>query len=176
MDQDVTIVDYNQAARALLAQDPPLVLRRRAGEVLHCLRAGATPEGCGRSAHCPDCVVRGSVKRCFAAGTITRQKARLELVSGGEATPAYFLVTAAPFVYQGQPLALLILEDIGELVELRGLLPICARCKKVRDQAEVWQSVEHYLSKRLDIDFTHGMCPECLAELYPQYADKPETH
>jgi hypothetical protein len=121
-------------------------------------------------------VVRGSVNRCFAAGTVTRQKARLELVSGGEVAPAYFLVTAAPFVYQGQTLALLLLEDIGELVELRGLLPICARCKRVRDQAQTWHSVERYLSKRLDVDFTHGLCPECLAELYPQFADKPLKH
>jgi len=172
VDQDVVIIDHNLAAGELLATLGG-EKGRRAGEALHCLHASETPQGCGRSPSCPDCVVRGSVNACFQRGGVTRQKARLDLCGGDEPAPAYLLVTAAPMEYQGRGLALLILEDIGELVELRRLLPICARCKKVRDQHEVWHQVESYLSKAMDIDFTHGLCPECVAELYPQYADKP---
>lgn len=173
VDRDVVIIDHNLAAGELLAALGGEA-GRRAGEALHCLHASETPEGCGRSPSCPECVVRGSVDACFERGKVTRKKARLDLTSGEGPVPAYLLVTAAPLQYQGRDLALLILEDIGELVELRRLLPICARCKKVRDQQEMWHQVDRYLSKAMDIDFTHGLCPECAAELYPKYADKPE--
>ena len=145
---------------------------RRAGEALSCLHAEETDQGCGRSPSCPECVVRGSVERCFAQGKVSRRKARLDLQSGEGTVPAYLLVTAAPLEYRGRDLALLILEDIGELVELRSLLPICARCKKVRDQAEVWHNLDRYLAKKMDVDFTHSLCPDCAAALYPRYLKK----
>jgi len=78
-----------------------------------------------------------------------------------------FRVTTAPFTYEGQPLVLLALEDVSELVALRGLLPICANCKKIRDEENYWQDVEAYLQKHLNVEFTHGLCPACVKKLYP---------
>jgi len=46
--------------------------------------------------------------------------------------------------------------------QLHGILPICAWCKKVRGGDKYWQSVESYISSHSDVDFTHGICPECL--------------
>jgi DNA-binding response OmpR family regulator len=46
---------------------------------------------------------------------------------------------------------------------LEGLLPICSYCKKIRDDAGEWQGVEDYLGSHADVDFTHGICPACLA-------------
>lgn len=48
---------------------------------------------------------------------------------------------------------------------LRGLLPICAACKKIRDDRGSWQPLESYISARSDADFTHGYCPTCVAEM-----------
>ena len=48
---------------------------------------------------------------------------------------------------------------------LRGLLPICASCKKIRDDRGAWQPMEHYISTRSDADFTHGYCPSCSDDL-----------
>jgi hypothetical protein len=79
-----------------------------------------------------------------------------------------FLVTSSPFNHQGQRLVLLALEDISELVALRRLLPICAKCKKIRNENDYWQEVESYFKNNLDVDFTHGLCPECFKELYPE--------
>ena len=45
---------------------------------------------------------------------------------------------------------------------LSGLLPICAWCKKIRDDTGYWDEVEHYISEHSDVEFTHGMCAECL--------------
>lgn len=55
---------------------------------------------------------------------------------------------------------------------LRGLLPICANCKKIRDDKGYWEAVETYLKKYADVEFSHGLCPDCLLELYPEYKPK----
>ena len=61
---------------------------------------------------------------------------------------------------------------LTELKTLRGLLPMCTYCKGVRDDAGFWQSVEEYMSAHYDADVTHGICPDCLKEQYPEvYAD-----
>jgi hypothetical protein len=50
---------------------------------------------------------------------------------------------------------------------LEGILPICASCKRIRD-GESWQPVESYVTARSDAQFSHGICPECAARLYPE--------
>jgi AmiR/NasT family two-component response regulator len=55
---------------------------------------------------------------------------------------------------------------------LKGLLPICANCKKIRDDKGYWQAVESYFKKHSDIEFSHGMCPDCLIKMYPEYKPK----
>jgi CheY-like chemotaxis protein len=52
-------------------------------------------------------------------------------------------------------------EALAEVKTLRGLLPICMYCKKVRDEREAWQAVEEYVSSRSDAQFSHGVCPGC---------------
>ena len=56
-------------------------------------------------------------------------------------------------------------EAIGELKVLSGLLPICAWCKKIRDDGGYWSKIEAYLSARTDAQFTHGICPECTKKM-----------
>jgi hypothetical protein len=56
---------------------------------------------------------------------------------------------------------------LGEVSTLRSLLPICASCKKIRDDAGAWVPVERYLADRAGTTFTHGFCQECLERLYP---------
>jgi phosphoserine phosphatase RsbU/P len=60
-------------------------------------------------------------------------------------------------------------EEVAELQatldnvrRLRGLLPICAYCKRIRDDRNYWQRVEVYVSEHTDATFTHGICPSCL--------------
>jgi DNA-binding response OmpR family regulator len=48
-----------------------------------------------------------------------------------------------------------------EVQQLEGLLPICPNCKKIRDEADEWQPVEAYISRRTDAQFSHGICPQC---------------
>lgn len=52
---------------------------------------------------------------------------------------------------------------------LRGLLPICAECKKIRDEDGNWHPIEAYIKSRTEADFTHTICPECTKKLYPGF-------
>jgi hypothetical protein len=61
-------------------------------------------------------------------------------------------------------------------MDLRSVIPICANCKRIRDDEEFWDHVENYFKKHLDIDFTHGICPDCIQKLYPDlYAKLPQS-
>ena len=61
------------------------------------------------------------------------------------------------------------LETVREKVKiLQGLLPICASCKQIRDAKGVWTPLETYIAEKSEADFTHGICPACLAKLYPK--------
>jgi len=53
-------------------------------------------------------------------------------------------------------------ESLKQVKTLRGLLPICASCKRIRDDQGYWQQVETYLADHTEADFTHGICPDCL--------------
>ena len=49
---------------------------------------------------------------------------------------------------------------------LRGLLPICAHCKKIRDDKGYWNQIEKYIHDHSEADFTHGICPECAKKFF----------
>ncbi len=63
-------------------------------------------------------------------------------------------------------------EALANVKTLRGLLPICGSCKKVRDDAGYWHQVEEYLSAHSEVDFSHGLCPDCLKRLFPEYYEE----
>jgi AmiR/NasT family two-component response regulator len=56
-------------------------------------------------------------------------------------------------------------DALSKVKTLRGLLPICASCKKIRDDQGYWQQIEHYLRDHSGAEFTHGLCPECAEKL-----------
>jgi hypothetical protein len=57
-------------------------------------------------------------------------------------------------------------QALDEVKTLSGFLPICASCKKIRDDSGYWNQIETYLSEHSDAAFSHGMCPECMDKLY----------
>lgn len=65
---------------------------------------------------------------------------------------------------------------MAEVRTLSGLIPICAKCKKVRDDRGYWESVESYISSRSDALFSHGICNECGPQLYGDAWGEPEEH
>ena len=62
-------------------------------------------------------------------------------------------------------------KALSEVKKLSGFLPICASCKKIRDDKGYWKDVERYISEHSEAEFTHGICPDCMRKLYPEIAD-----
>jgi PAS domain S-box-containing protein len=56
---------------------------------------------------------------------------------------------------------------------LSGFLPICAACKKIRNDEGYWEQVETYIRHHSEAEFSHGICPDCLRGLYPEYTARP---
>ncbi|MCP4686958.1 MAG: hypothetical protein GY859_02850 [Desulfobacterales bacterium] len=59
-------------------------------------------------------------------------------------------------------------KSMAEVKTLSGLLPICASCKKIRDDKGYWNQIEDYLWSKSRVEFSHGICPDCALELYPE--------
>ena len=86
-------------------------------------------------------------------------------------------VGAVVFVLVTNPLVRRLAETVkdlegaqAEVKTLGGLLPICASCKKIRDDEGSWQQMEVYIRDRSEAEFSHGICPECSEVLYPNPA------
>jgi two-component system, OmpR family, response regulator VanR len=58
-------------------------------------------------------------------------------------------------------------QALTEVKTLSGLLPICAHCKKIRDDQGYWSQIETYMAERIDVEFTHGICPSCASKYFP---------
>ena len=65
-------------------------------------------------------------------------------------------------------------EALQNVKTLTGLLPICANCKKIRDDEGYWQQIEEYIMDHSEADFTHGICNKCVEKLYPEHYQKIE--
>ena len=63
-------------------------------------------------------------------------------------------------------------EALNKVKVLSGFIPICASCKKIRDDKGFWNNLENYISSHSDAVFSHGICPDCSQRLYPELADK----
>ena len=66
-------------------------------------------------------------------------------------------------------------ETLSQVRRLHGLLPICAACKKIRDEKGRWHSLETYITGHSQAEFSHSICPTCAQSLYPGFVDPPET-
>ncbi len=89
--------------------------------------------------------------------------------------PALYLLLLRPvrLLIQRQRQLISELRDaLSRARTLRGLLPICAHCKKIRDDKGYWKKLEVYIRDHSEADFTHGLCPDCASKLYPEYCKK----
>ena len=61
-------------------------------------------------------------------------------------------------------------DALANIKTLKGMLPICASCKKIRDDRGYWNQIEEYVREHSDAEFTHGLCPDCAQKYYDQLA------
>ena len=169
MDSDMRIQYFNEAATGAFALDVDATLNKRSGEGLHCLHASDVPQGCGSGPFCKSCVIRNSVTASLRGHGVTRKRTKLELNKDSAGRKLEVLITASPMPFESEPLVLLVIEDISEISALRDIIPICSHCKKIRDDQQYWHTVESYFNSYRGLDFTHGICPTCMEQLYPDY-------
>jgi hypothetical protein len=106
---------------------------------------------------------------------------RAGLLSGVLGTIAV-VVGAAVFIKVTNPLLEKLQETVDELKAslskvrlLSGLLPICASCKKIRDDQGYWNQIESYIRDHSEAEFSHGICPDCAKKLYPEFYKRGGT-
>jgi hypothetical protein len=63
---------------------------------------------------------------------------------------------------------------LADVKTLSGLVPICANCKQIRDDKGFWMQVESYIQERSQARFSHGICPDCMKKLYPEFVQKED--
>ena len=66
-------------------------------------------------------------------------------------------------------------KAVSQIKTLSGFIPICSNCKKIRNDEGYWNQVENYIMEHSDASFTHGICPDCMSRLYPEYSDLEEN-
>jgi len=65
-------------------------------------------------------------------------------------------------------------KALSEVKTLKGIFPICASCKKIRDDKGYWNQVEVYIRDRSEAEFSHGICPDCMKKLYGDFLEKKD--
>jgi hypothetical protein len=65
-------------------------------------------------------------------------------------------------------------EALAKVKTLHGLIPICASCKKIRDDQGYWTQVEVYIKEHSEAEFSHGVCPDCMEKLYSEFYQNDE--
>jgi hypothetical protein len=161
VDQEVRIQEYNAAAKELMASRRESILQQRAGEVIKCIYAQKTRQGCGGSPKCSDCLIRDSVNQALQGKRVVRRRARIEVIQQEHIMKIYALITVSPFSFRNTPHALLVIEDISEIAELYNMVFICPVCGKMQDNQKAWMRVEAYFKNNWNVECSHGYCPDC---------------
>jgi DNA-binding response OmpR family regulator len=105
--------------------------------------------------------------------TLAVQKGAQDFLVKGQVTGG-MVARSIRYAIERKKLLTQLESSLKEIKVLQGLLPICVHCKKIRDDQGVWTQIESYISNHSKAEFTHGLCSECAAKLYPNYVRKKE--
>lgn len=171
MDGEGRLRAANSASRELLGSgEDASVLAGSFGCAVRCVGAVSEAEGCGHSELCASCVVFQSAREAANGETVRRREARVRVRRGERVTEKVVLASAAPFKAVGfgtDIRALVFLEDISDLHRIRGLISICAACKRIQRDDQAWEDLERFVESRSQALFSHGLCPDCARALHP---------
>ena len=98
------------------------------------------------------------------AGIISGLIAAIAIVLGA----AFFFRITNPLIANLSETIKDLQDALKKVKTLSGFLPICASCKKIRDDKGYWNQIELYISEHSDAAFTHGLCPDCIRKIYPE--------
>ena len=164
IDREAHVELVNSCARGQRNLFGAYTYRERMGNLLGCINALSCSDGCGGSKNCKDCPIRKALADAIQGKNVFRQKVLFQLLVDDEYQPIHMWLTASLLRYDGSDFAALILEDIADLIQETGLMPLCTSCGKVGDGAGYHESIEAYIKGRFDADFKRGLCEDCAAK------------
>ena len=85
---------------------------------------------------------------------------------------AYWVARASRALAAERELSQRLRATLDTVHQLKGLLPICAQCKRIRNDQGDWEQIESYIHAKSEAEFSHGICPDCLRKLYPELAEE----
>lgn len=88
---------------------------------------------------------------------------------------ATLLRRAVSYAIEREKLLARLRDALEQIKTLKGLIPICAACKNIRDDKGYWHRVEEYFQQHSNAEFSHGICPPCAKKLYPEFYGKIAT-
>jgi PAS domain S-box-containing protein len=171
LDEHRRIVDLNAAARRLIGRRVETPVSRTANDVF---------------SHWPEMLPLLNVleEGRTEIGSVDSQQRHLEMHrtllrdAGGRLTGRLIVlrdITEQKRLERRQQQLIAELQDaLNQIRTLTGLLPICAHCHKIRDDGGYWHRVEEYIERHSEAQFTHGICPDCLREIYPRGFERCE--
>lgn len=193
-DPDVRFEHYIMAILDSI-QEPVLIIEKNY-QIIDCNAAAGTElkqpreKICDRFCHV---LIHGSRKPCFHQGVPCPVRRVFQTGQNAKAIhchryedrpPVWAEILASPLKNGNGEIICVIqeLRDVTELLELRRLshrtdpnqaedediLPICSHCYKIKTEQGIWEPVEEYFGRAMDLKFSHGLCPGCLKELYPE--------
>lgn len=107
----------------------------------------------------------------YELGISAVQKGAQDYLIKGEVTDV-MLGRSIRYAIERKKLLAQLEQSAKEIKTLRGFLPICSHCKKIRDDKGYWTQVDEYVSKHTEAEFSHGICPDCAIKIYPKYFKK----
>jgi hypothetical protein len=169
VDKNMAVKELNGAARQFLGPQYKNVLRKRHGEAFACVHHQEAEAGCGHGRFCRVCPVREAATLAHREQRVVRRHTKAEVGTGDQKHEVILLVTATPLPSKGSARILLMLEDVTALAALQMSAPICASCKRVREDRAYWEQLTAHLSEQLDLDLNGGICADCRKQLYGSF-------
>lgn len=161
VDADATVLEANRAARLWLADGAAVRLKLPPGDVLRCIFPRDSRGDCGTTEGCPSCGLRRSIEAAIAGRPAPRRVAHMLVSPAGRPEDRWFLVSASPLALEGRRLAVVVLEDATQLVELRELLPFCPGCGASREAPDPLGQARIFLRKHPDFLLADELCADC---------------
>jgi len=162
------LVFYNKAFE-IFVDKANLETKKRFCEVFNCVYF--KEKGCGFSKFCNQCLIKNTIETVLKENQeIFRRKVIFRYEKDSKIREIIILISAIKLSCDKDYVGIFI-EDITDFIKLKGLIPICANCKKIRNDKKYWISVEKYLKENFgdELLFSHGLCPECAKKLYKDY-------
>ncbi|MCE1246527.1 MAG: hypothetical protein LWY06_07785 [Firmicutes bacterium] len=168
MDKFPMVVGMNSLAKEMSGIKEINFYQKRCGELFSCINS-INRGSCGTTKACEDCSIRSIYREAQHTGNVVRKKIEMvQFRTDKEADIRQYMFTAYRIEALGGGATVLIADDISEFVQLKSFVHICSSCKKIKDEDQVWKTIEDFLHQKVETDFSHSLCPECFVREFKE--------